>query len=776
MKKLLSILLSAAMLASLLTVPAFAEYKDADYDAEIFSQTFDDGTVDGMDGTKAKQITTTEATGERVMELADGAAFQNGFYLSFDFRFDNEDGWIEIHKRKSKAGGWDKLGPHFVYDGGNLKNQTGSSSYDTVGSISVNTWYKAELEGKMVVSDAVVTMTVTDSEGNAVIPEKTISLRNFYAGSSNGVPDSLCGYNVSIDNVKMIAEYPDEIVIATDKDEITASESLQLSYSMKRLGIDETKYDIVWSLYNEDNTEELESEDIYVTSEGVLRTALSEDDTVITVRATAALGDKELIGTKKITIKGASAANELFDEITITGPESLKAGETAEYTFTATKNGEDVTDTLTADKFNWVVYDVDNLNPNNNKSISLTPDGNKAVLKVDNSVIAQKINVRVDSATKLVSGALAVDIGWAESQKEDVLAYNACETAIDTATRVESIDGSMAYQTTKNTLISLPSQRSDYVLTEFDIRFANDNSGVYFERNTAGGGKWNTSFYMRSGVVQAQTGSSSWSSIGSVSGTADDWFHFEVIYRGDSNGNGDASCIVTKYNEDGTLGTAQKVLGIPRRNGDEYGCFDISAGVIIDNIKISLAAANELELVAPREEMFAGENVQFTANIARNGLTMSSSEGITWTVLDEGDLPIIGDDALIKISDTGLLTVDPLAPAQKIKVQVSSASESKSVEVTIKTSVIFEVDNIGINEEGSKIVKLYVNKNFIYNDSVVFIVAVYGENGSLKGVTTREMYGDGLMLGMNELTFDYNLPADFNSDTDEVSVMIWTSF
>ncbi|MCH5212937.1 MAG: hypothetical protein J1G06_07970 [Oscillospiraceae bacterium] len=769
MKKLVSILSSAAIFASLLAVPVSAEYIEAEYDVEIFNETFDDGNTEGMDGSPAKQLTAEE----RVMEIKETSAFTNGFYLSFDFRFDSDGGsvpgYFEIDKKKNN-GDMDKLGPKFTLDNGSLKNQTGGSSYDTVGQLSPDTWYTAELEGTMVVAGAAVIMSVYDSDGNAVIDSKNISLRQFYGGSSNGLPDTLRGYMVSFDNIKMIAKYPDNITIETESDEITSGQSLPLSYSMTRLDAAIAKYDVEWSLYDEAGEAELVSEDVYISSENVLVTNRVDDDVTVTVRASATFGEKELVGTKQITIKGVSVGDELFDDVTISGPDSVKAGEKAEYTFTATKGGVDVTDSLADSDFTWAIYTADDMNPNNNSAMSIS-SGKTATLEIADGVIPQTINVRLSSASGFVFKSKPVAIEWSDSQKETVLAYNACETAIDTATRVESIDGSQAYQTTTNTYIGFGT-RTDYVLTEFDIRFVNEGSAVYFERDTTGGGKWNTSFHFRGGDITTQSGGSNYPSLGlGIPVTSEDWLHFEVLYS-PSN----ASCNVTKYNADGTLGDTIKKLNIERRNGEGYGCLNIWGGVIIDNIKISLPVANELTLTTPRESILAGEELQLTATISRNGLPINDASGLTWQLLDEEGLPIIDDDAPVKISDSGLLTTDPLADAQTVTVQVSTASSKQTVTIEIKTSEIFNITNIGINEEGTKIVKLYVDKNFNYFDEVTFIVAIHNAEGVLTGVAVRSMYGDALQLGSNELALDLELPADFNSDTDEVSVMAWTTF
>ena len=70
---------------------------------------------------------------------------------------------------------------------------------------------------------------------------------------------------------------------------------------------------------------------------------------------------------------------------------------------------------------------------------------------------------------------------------------------------------------------------------------------------------------------------------------------------------------------------------------------------------------------------------------------------------------------------------------------------------------------------------MYVDKDFYYNDSVTFIIAVYSPEGELKGVSFRSGYGDNYGIGPNEVNFDFTLPEDFDPATDTISTFVWTS-
>ena len=786
MKKLLSVLLSASIFASLLAVPALADYEKAEYDVERFSETYDSGEVTNeIDDSPAMHF-------EDTADIFGGTIYKSGFlesdfFLTLDFNYytDAED---NVPGEISFTG--DNQGPKLTYDKdggkknkGDLVSEHDSKNWDSLGPISPDTWYTMEVEGRLKVSVDFRIYEYKDGVKTLVTETKGLYLRNYAPGNSGKNSGKLNATNVYIDNVKLYSTHPDKIDVTTSTDEyeLRAGKSVPLEYAPARSdGKAVTNdYPVTLELLDESGNP-INDENVYLTSNTLVTTVDAADQTV-TVKASATVGEKTLVDTRtQIKINAVSTDSEPFDTVVVEGPESVKAGETAEYTFKATKNGNDVTDSLQESDYKWLLYSNDDLYENNNNAISIT-GGKTATLTVDEGVIAQKLKVRLSTNAGLVFGSKTVDIGFADSYKDEVLAYNAAEEAISTATRVPSIDGSLAYQTTANTIISLGSKREDYVLTEFDICFATDGSGVYWERGLNGGEKWNTSLYLQGTEIKSQVDSSKWASLG-VNATTEDWFHFEVLYTGindkDKGNPGivDASCIVTKYNEDGTLGTPQTFLNITTRNGDAYGSLEISKGVIIDNIKISIPTANELVLAEPAvKEILAGQSMEFSATASRNGLPLKGVQ-LNWQVIGEDGLVITGDDALVKISDTGVLTTDAMAKAQTVTVKVSSGVYSKQIDIQVLTSEIFKIKNIGKNEEETKITRLYVDKKFNYNNEVTFIIAIYDANGKLTGVATRQMYGDQLQLGENELTFDLDLPVGFNPDTDEISVMTWTMF
>lgn len=763
MKKFISIILSAAFISA--SVPAFADYTEVSYDVEQFNYTYDDGTAtNDIDGTNALAATDTTVAAE----ASDSSVFTKEFFMTFDFRFDSAEdgsvpGSITIEKKKSN-GDMDKLGPSLSYSDGVLRTATGSTSFQTLAEISPDTWYTMELEGKMVVAGAAVVCRVygyVSGEKTLIQETPAINLRQFYAGSSNGNPNCIKGTNVSLDNIKFISEYPDEIVISATEDatELDAGTTLAFDYVAKRLGTEVTKHAVTWTLCNE-NDEEITDGSVTITADGVLKADIASPTQDVTVKATTTVGAEPLTGTYNVIVNAVNTENEKFDTIVLSAADEMKAGESTAFSYTASKAGEDVTDTVTNEDIVWSIYDCDDLSPNNNKNISIT-DG---VLTVDDSVIAQSIYVRATSTSGTVYGSRAIKINFSDNQKEAVLGYDACETSIETAEKAESVDGSAAYLTTSAVTVGIGNQ-TDYTLSSFDVKFSANYAGVRIKRND---GKENSSFVYRDGTISQQTGSSSYSVIASDIST-EKWYHMEIMYRLD-----DASCNIYEYNADGTKTLIKTAIGLNRRNGSQMGKLEIQSGTYIDNIKLVTPIADNVELKAPSQYIFAGDTAQYSVTASRSRLSLNDYADIEWSVLDGENLPILDEN--ISVSDTGLLTVTAMASPQTVTV-VAKASNgaSDSAQMTIQTTEVFEITNLGINEAGTKIVKLYVEKKFTYDDDVTFIVAIKDADGVLKGVKLVKSFGDRFTVGENEVTVDFDIPQGFNPETDVIETMVWTA-
>lgn len=771
MKKTISIILAMSVAAAMTSIPAMADYSESDYDITAIDYTYDDGTVtNDIDGSNAKKVTDSE----RLIELSDSTLFTKEFFLSFDFRFDSADdgsvpGAISIDKKKS-SGAMDKQGPLFSYSEGVLRTQTGSTSYQNIAEISPDTWYTAELEGKMVTSDAKTSIKIyayEDGRKTLISELDDLNLRQFYSASSNGSPNCVRAENVSIDNMLLISENPDTIAVTAPYDSVDAGKSVVFDYSMIRQDKEVTKHPVSWSVYNEDNTEAV-TEDVSIDEAGVLIADVTAETQTVTVRAESIFGEKTLTGTKQLTINAVSTDSEKFDRIEINGSSSIKAGEQTEFTFKAYKNDTDVTETLSEEDVVWSIYDYADVFPVyeyddsvTNRKISIE----NGVLTVAEDVIPQSITVRAATPSGVVYSSVPVTIDFSDNayEKGDII-YNAYENAdVAGLNKTVSVDGSNAYMATENTILWDVANHGEYLITELDVKFTTDGAGLTLKRRD--GGKTNTEITYNAGNLKTNK------EVLLTGADTDTWYHIELLYSSD---NEDASCNIYAYNADGTLGEALTCLNIDRRNASTYGRLDIAAGTCVDNLKISTPVPNGVSLTSPSQYMFAGESKQFTASAERNKLPIKNYTGFTWEVLDSEGYPLADDK--ITISNQGLLTADAMAQAQTVTVCATTLNgKSDTADITIQNSEIFSVTNLGINEEGDKIIRLYVEKNFFYNDDITFVTVIRDENGVLKGLNIVETFGDRLNIGSNEITTDFTLPSDFDPQSDTVETMVWTS-
>lgn len=763
MKKVISMILSASMIAAYAAVPAMADYADAEYDIPSINLTYDEeGTVDNpIDGTKA--LKTGEGEVQKIFMDTSINSTQE-FYLGFDFCFDNENGYIEIPKYKSS--GVDKVGPIFTRSAsGQLQTATSSSSYQTLGDIEVGTWYSAEIEGiSGNTNKKPVFRLYSYADGVKTLVQETAEFQMRNLASEGRSLNGMGAHDVSLDNVKLIFEKPDVINLTSDSEEVNAGSTLAFDYTMTRLDAEVTKYPVTWAVYNEDDTAPYENDDIKITENGVLSASIDTPDTTVTVRASAIFGDKELYGSKQVHVKSVDVSGEKFDTIIVSGDNTIKAGKSQNYTFTASKDGDDVTADVTSDDVVWGIYDANGLEKNNNVNIK-AEDG---VLTVGEGVIPQSITVRASSKSGTVYGSAPVTIEWPESQIETVVASDACETTAANTEFAESWDGSKAYKV-NDTLDFTFGNQTEYSVTELDIKFSETEScGLTLLRND--GAKENINIRYHSGYIGQQTSGSNWTPI--VEGEdfdIDAWYHVEILYL---NGK-ESGYNVYKYN-----GTEKQLVAskkdVSRRNDATYGKLRITAGAAIDNLKVTIAKPDAIKITAPGSFMFAGGTAQFSASATRAGLPLADYTGLTWEVLDSSMLPIL--DGSVTVSDSGLVSATAMAAAQTLTVRASvSDTISASAEITLQSREIFNVTNIGINEEGNKIVRIYLDKNFYYNDDVAVILTISGQDGRLKAAKVVKTFGDRVNIGSNELTVDFDVPAGFDSANDLVEAMVWTS-
>ena len=743
MRKILCSLLSASLIAASLAVPVLA-----DEEFELANYTAADYDIVSVDEATEKVCTTAEKIFTTNIDTT------KEFYLTFDFNL-SADGLIEIPKLKSNGTDVDKVGPRLKIAGGKLVTETNNSGgTNDLGACTAGTWYKAEIEGKTGDGQDKTSFRLYTAEGTLVQD----TANNFYMRnlSSNNLSfNAMRVTNGSVRNVKLIQEKPDAITLLSEAAQLDAGSQMSFDYTMTRKDAEITKYSVTWSVYNAENTAPIENDAISITN-GVLQVAGTlAADTDVTVRASATFGEKTLVGTKAISVKTVDVSGEKFDTITILGDETVKAGTNTTYTATTTKGGNSVTP---ADgDVVWKVYD--SIGVNELKWVTVE-DG---VLSVPENTIPQNVILRASGTSGVISSSKTIAIEWADSDKETHYWQNTCDTDMNGAETAVSVDGSKAYKLTETWKVRI-GNKEGYTFTEFDIKFQANGTGLNFCRND--GGNRSVDITSDGENIKLYNGNV----VTSVD--PDAWYHVEIAMSTTSN----ASCNVYKYDTNGQLGNRITKLQIDKRNNGNGG-LDVFAGTIIDNIKVTVPIADAISLSAAHASMFPTEDNQITATATKKDLPITA-EGIEWSVLDASNKPII--DGSVTIDGTGLMKASAMAPEGIVTVQAKTATATATVPIEIKSSEIFKMQNIGVNEDGDKVVKLYVKKLLAYDDDVVFVMAFYDENHALKEVRTLKGYGSNYTnIGednVNEVTVDWAIPSGFDKTTGEAKVFIWTAF
>lgn len=773
MKKILSVILSAAVIAASAAVPVFADYAEHEYDVVEYTETFDSGeATNAIDNTPALKVADTDDKGDfktievfRTTEVAKDFNSNNGFFLSFDFCFEDE-ATSEINLRhltdKSPVGPILTYGPKNTKpadaDNKQLRTQTGGTAWQLLGDITFGDWYTAEMEGRTGIADSYTTFRLYDSAHNLVQETKNFNFRNLSSGDRSF--QVMNAKNVSLDNIKLISENPDSMSILSSEDTLKSGQSMTMSHKTFR---DDTEF----APHSDKITWSVNGSGVSINEKtGLLAADTDAASQTVTVTASIPFGSKTLTQTKDIEIVAVDTSLEPFDTAVISGEEEVKAGTETTFDVTLTKDGSPVVpkdgDVV------WSVYNYNNTvqyygnSYTGQKPIDIT--GGKLIIAPN--VLPQTITLRASTPSGDIFGKKTVDIKWADSQVETVLKnYSYDDTASAPASsenQAASVDGSTAFKVTADVTEKFGNQA--ITLTEFDVKFAAAGAGLQLKRNDTN--VTNSSIVYSNGSI---------SSLG-LSVDQDSWYHCELMYS-----NVIASCIIYKYNADGTLGAPQVYKDIDKggKGGDgnytQNGAFTIKAGTVIDNLKVSIPLAKEIAVKAPVSTVFAGETAQFTATASRNGLPFPSADGLTWSVVDAEGLPILDDT--ITVNSQGLLTVSAMASPGTVTVRASaSQGSSGAATVAISVSEMFTVEKLAKNKDGNKIVRIYATKNFYYDDDVMFMVTVKDKDGILKALKITKTFGDRLRIGENEITTDLDLPADFDPATDKIEAMVWTTF
>ncbi len=800
--KFVSITLILSLLLSLMAVPAFAmtvdDFSDT-YAEKIIDNNFDTetGNADAPDGSTGYKTITEETdlwSGTNVNYISE-------FLASMDFRFDNEDATMTIKNSKATP----DIGPSFSYStdskgNGIIRNQKGGSSYDTLANIELNSWYNMELQGKVKSDGANLVFRLYKWENGEKILVKVvkgINLRNFSAGSSKGNPTRLVVTSgISVDNEFFASLYPDTINVVPavgDVTEIKGGETLKfnavstINYEMSEgdEAVVCTAPNYEWDLYDENGVNPLLDDDISI-QDGELTVKNTVAEQSITVRATADTKGKPY-GEYKVKINAVDTSNDKYDKLIVSADKSyVRVDEPLTITAKATMGGMPVE--LTDEDVLWSIYNETNIREIQNTNITIK----NGVLSVTESVVPQNITVRAVNPSGSITSTYPVYVRPANMNIEGEADYtdtfasaNACEEAPQSGAVLEegSWDGSSYYKINDEyAFAGFGANTTRDVIYSADVKFAEENSGTTIQSTERKVGMQLRRQGTKLGVLGSGDKFNPYLDI-----DADSWYNIQIMC---STCNGDGSyahLILYKYDEngnkvnpqDGTLSTPFVQKDITMRNlaSDKPGCNMVaSIGSCIDNVLSMYIAPDNFSIALDVSTVLAGNTAQATATASRQGIAFPKLNGelIKYEIYDSDDrYPFENDN--ITIDSNGKITVSSMAEAQEVYVRVKSVTGDihSSAKLTIVSSDIFEIQKIALNEEGTKVVALDVNKIFAYDKEVTFVLVTYDENMVMQSVNVKSAYGSDIPEGVSTVPMNCEL-KNFDKDKDTLKVFTWT--
>ncbi len=693
------------------------------------------------------------------------------FLWEADIRFDEDGSGVTPRDLGDK-----KYGTCIRRHGNYLAVQTGGSDFKDYVEIDPEKWYHIALIGRYSAADANVDMIVYEYNGSERVYIDTytaVSLRNLWAGNGSGAQHWDVHNNTSVDNMRMVQLGADTLTVTAEADTLKAGNVMQMEYSATRQGEYITKPAVTWSVYNANNTAELNDANITIDANGALNVGLDAAAQSITVRATAESG---IYASKTIAVTSVDLSGVKFDTLTLSAErEYVSETEPLTITAAATKGGSAVT--ITDEDLIWYVCDADDMRKLGDDLKWIKVEN--GVLTVDEKAVSQDITVRAADSTDAVRGSFKVHIkssnaleGNEEGAMDRLLYSSSCEAALANTEFVTSVDGTSAYHAVGGITTGHISETGGDIVIEMDIRFSAEGAGF----QPAKSGKVNTCVLYKDGKLAVQTGGSKftyYSNEGEV--TTEDWYHLTLIRKKGAY----AHMILDYYDENGNIDLSKRkvMLDVNQRNDENTAFINVNAGTMIDNLRILTPTPTDITISTDVTSIFAGNTVQASSELQWNGLPMRNPDAtmFEYKIYDAEDKYPLENDK-ITVDANGLVTVDATVDAQDVYIRAIAKQSGKyaSAKFTIIPSDIFAVTSLGVNEDMSKIVNVEVQKNFYYADEVTFVTGIFDENGAMKAISTKLMYGDALRTGENTVAIGMELPADFDKTKDTIKVFVVT--
>ncbi|MCH5213005.1 MAG: hypothetical protein J1G06_08315 [Oscillospiraceae bacterium] len=233
--------------------------------------------------------------------------------------------------------------------------------------------------------------------------------------------------------------------------------------------------------------------------------------------------------------------------------------------------------------------------------------------------------------------------------------------------------------------------------------------------------------------------------------------------------NGMIDMIVDKLDENGEVAESKTSYLILMNEmyassgvGPEH--IRVEANTIVDNVKVTVLKPDSIDFVSPPEAVTAGSTTQMQAKFYREGAELEYDAPIEYSAAGEG----------ISVSQDGILTVSADAKEQEFTVTAKSGDMAATVQMQVVSSDIFTINSALFNEEGTTLEAVSAVKNYFYNNTAVFVITAYDENGILNDCFVKNVNTKAVPLkNETDIILGYTLPDDFDSDTWTLEIRTW---
>ena len=190
----------------------------------------------------------------------------------------------------------------------------------------------------------------------------------------------------------------------------------------------------------------------------------------------------------------------------------------------------------------------------------------------------------------------------------------------------------------------------------------------------------------------------------------------------------------------------------------------IEANTVVDNVKVTVLKPDSIDFVSPPGTVTAGSVTELQAKFYRNGAELLYDAPIEYSVTGDG----------VSISEDGILKVSADAKEQELTVTAKSGGMTATAKIAVVSSDIFTINSALFDAEGTTLEAVSAIKNYFYNDSAVFVITAYDENGTLKDCFVKNINAKAVELRKEtDIILGYTLPESFKPDLWTLEIRVW---